>query len=195
MDGPFIFDDEPNIEMNSHIKLKSFSLNGLIDAGFKGPSNSRPVSKMSFALNYWLDGYETKGYHFINTLIHAFNGLLIAVFLRQTLFLNRQKGIVNRLIGVNDIILPMNGWLVPGLIGALWMMNPLQTQSVSYIVQRMNSLCTFFYLTAFIFYLMARRQKSSRIAAVNWGLCLLLGLGAIGSKEIAITLPFFIFLY
>jgi tetratricopeptide (TPR) repeat protein len=77
----------------------------------------------------------------------------------------------------------------------IWAVHPLQIQSVTYIVQRENSLASLFCILALLLYSKGRLAEKKR---TQWELFLgaiLSGLLAIGSKEIAVTLPLFIFLY
>jgi hypothetical protein len=61
--SPFIFDSKNNIESNPHIRISKITLNDLADAAFKSPEKQRPLSNISFALNYYLHGYNVVGYH------------------------------------------------------------------------------------------------------------------------------------
>ncbi len=68
-------------------------------------------------------------------------------------------------------------------------MNPVQTQAVTYIVQRMAVLATFFFLAALLCYLLGRRNRR-RMKQFSWFLAgLICFVLALGSKENAITLP------
>jgi tetratricopeptide (TPR) repeat protein len=78
----------------------------------------------------------------------------------------------------------------------LWFVNPLQTQSVTYVVQRMNSMAAMFYLLAMILYLGARRRSEEGLPAwPGFAGCAAAGLLALATKEIAATLPLMILLY
>ena len=87
LDAPFILDDGNNIRTNPHIRLKHLSLEGLWDAGTKGDSAYRPVSNISFTLNYYFHRYDLRGYHLINILIHVSTGIFLFLFLKTTLSL------------------------------------------------------------------------------------------------------------
>ncbi len=194
MHGPFVFDDVPNIEYNRHLRLKTLSLGELTDAGFKGPNSQRPVAKVSFALNYAIHEYRTFGYHLVNVLIHVATALFIFLFFIKTFAIIRVKGISDRLVNANGDG-RTDGWLIPCCIAMLWMLHPLQSQTVSYIVQRMTGLATLFYILSFLCYFSARESIGGRSRAFYASGCVLAGLLAVGSKEIAVTLPFFIFLF
>jgi len=77
LSGPFVFDDEPNITENRHIRLTRLSPEGIYAAAFESLLPQRPVANVSFALNYFFNGYNVVGYRFVNILIHIINGYLI----------------------------------------------------------------------------------------------------------------------
>ena len=83
--SPFIFDSRNNIESNPHIRISSITLNDLADAAFKSPLKKRPLSNISFALNYYLNGYNVVGYHVVNILIHISAGFFLYFFVKLTL--------------------------------------------------------------------------------------------------------------
>src|SRR5262245_49583679 len=70
LEAPFVFDDLSNIQNNVHARLTALSLDGLFKAAFASPVMNRPVANVSFALNYYLHGYQVWGYHAVNVLIH-----------------------------------------------------------------------------------------------------------------------------
>jgi len=194
----FNFDDRGNIENNVHIRMTELSWQEIADV-FRGKSRTRPVPMLTFALNYYFGQYNVVGYHLVNTLIHVINAVLLYLFLRTTL-------------GLFPTPLPNPSW-VALFAALLWLVHPVQTQSVTYIVQRINSMAALFYMLCLLLYVrgrIAQRQRAgnpqSQSAPVAqqtpfpspflWfagsGLA---GLLAIGSKETSVTLPFFVFLY
>ena len=181
--GPFIFDDKINIEENPHIHLTEITFKSLAAAAFDSPSQRRPVANISFALNYYLHGNNVVGFRLLNLIIHVISGILLYFFIRATF---RTPALQSW---------DMNARWISFFAAAIWMVHPLQTQSISYIVQRMNSLAAMFYILSFLLYVHFRmnRQKRSK----GWLLigCILAGILALGSKENAATLPFFIILY
>ena len=182
LEHPFIFDDTQNILLNTGIRINSInydSLQGVLD---KSALTNRPVANISLALNYYFHQYKVTGYHLFNITIHFLNGILLFLFLEQTLNLQ------------TDSRKSVSRWLA--FASALvWVVHPLHIQSVTYIIQRMNSMMTMFYLLGLILYIQARNSATSwtrwfcAIGAVTAGLL------AIGSKENAIMMPFFIVLY
>ena len=183
--GPFIFDDKHNIQQNPHIRLERLSPGGIAEAALESPAKHRPVANVSFALNYYFHRYNPVGFHFVNILIHIINGILLYLFTKATLLTPALKTGYDRLAAV---------W-IPVFTAFIWTLHPVQTQSVSYIVQRMNSLATLFYLLCLWFYATYRLSKNTKRS--SWLLfgCAASGVLAFGSKEIAASLPVFIILY
>jgi tetratricopeptide (TPR) repeat protein len=77
----------------------------------------------------------------------------------------------------------------------IFIAHPLQTQSVTYIVQRMNSMATMFYLFSLLFFILGRQTKQNRKRWLFWTGCLGSWILALCSKQIAATLPIIILLY
>ena len=218
INGPFVFDDTFNIRDNSNIRLTNFTTDGIIRAGFKSPCRHRPVANISFALNYYFNKYNTEGYHFINILIHILTGIILFYLIKATLELLSAQNLKFRFetnvpsdksdaatdnaanlrisTSTRSFGQSSSGILFISFFTAfIWLVHPLQTQTVSYIVQRMNGMAAMFYVISFLFYIKARQAiLKGKKSALFLG-CILFGILALGSKEIAATLPFFIFLY
>lgn len=184
LEAPYILDDEPNIHFNNNIRINSLSLTDLLKAGFESASRNRPVANISFALNYYFHRYSVTGYHLVNILIHITTGLLLYFFIKSTVILP----------SLTKRYAPMHHWL-PVTVAFIWLVHPIQIQSVTYMVQRMNSLAAMFYIMSMLCYVQARQAESRQNQLLLFGACLGSGILALGSKEIAATLPFFILLY
>ena len=101
----------------------------------------RPLINLSLAINYALGGYHVWGYHAFNLTVHILAGLTVLGIARQTLFQPRLRA---RFGPVADELA-----LATAL---LWTVHPLQTESVTYIVQRAESIMGLFYfLTLYCF--------------------------------------------
>ena len=184
LDVPFYFDDHRNIAKNEHIRLTRLSLNNLIAAAFDSPLSQRPIANITFALNHYIHGNDLAGYHVVNILIHVTNGILVYLLVLSILSTP----------AMGHAYKPQS---VPiALVGALiWLLHPIQTQSVTYVVQRMNSLATLFYLSSLLLFAKARQTDSRGKGWAWFGGCVIAGILALATKEIAATLPFFILLY
>lgn len=184
LQAPFLFDDSVNITDNPSIRLTSLTLKSLGRAAFESPTAHRPVAFLSFALNYYLHGYNVFGYHLVNILIHAATAILLFYLLRATLLLDSMKDLHGR-----------HAATISFLAATLWLVHPLQTQTVTYVVQRMTGMSAMFYVMSMLFYVRARLADGRKKKTFLLMACLTSGLLALGSKEIAVTLPFFILLY
>ena len=209
--APYFFDDEINITRNPHIRLTQITPDGLIKAGFESHIPNRPVANISFGLNYYFGGYHVFGYHLVNLVIHMITGLLLYLLVKTTLLLSwgtdRDASILKLPAAGSE---PAHGWrsLDPSLVSfwaaSLWLVHPVQTQSVTYIVQRMNSMAAMFYVLCLLLYARAEFPRSnesihsepaSTHPYILFAGSLVAGLLALGTKEIAATIPFFIFVY
>jgi tetratricopeptide (TPR) repeat protein len=186
--GPFMFDDYPNILENPHIRVEDPSIGNLVDAGIRSVAKNRPVANISFALNYYVHQYDQAGYRAVNIAIHLLAGLALFFLIKTTVIIARERtsgpGILEGLDPAHVAFFAM----------LVWVVHPLHTQSVTYIVQRMNSMASMFYILSMLCYVRGRLGTGR----TRWGLYLVsivTGALAIGSKEIATTLPFFILLY
>ena len=180
---PFYLDDVANIEENRAIQLHSLQFSNLAGAGTGGLLTNRPVANLSFALNYYINGMNPAGFHVVNTLIHVLAGVFLFLFLVKTF------GLPQHAVARDDaLVLAFGGAL-------LWLVNPLHTQSVTYIVQRMNSLAALFFVMALYCYAQGRTEAGKGRQLTWLAGAGVSGLLALGTKENAATLPFFILLY
>jgi len=169
----FQFDDMHNIVQNKSLRDLGDFLHVL-----KG---NRGVTNVTFMLNYAAGGLDTFGYHVVNTVIHIINASLAYILL---LFTFRALG--------SDELWSRRMAAFSALIFAL---HPVQTQAVTYIVQRMESFSSLFYLAGLIFFVTGARASS---ALRRWPLyacvCASYYL-AFHAKEIGLTFPAVILLY
>ena len=189
--GPFVFDDEHNIKDNPQVRLTEFTLGGIIKAGFESPCQHRPVANISFALNYYFSRYDVAGYHIVNILIHIITGIILFYFIKVTLGLLNPQSL--NLHGEKSA--PPDHLFIAFFTTFIWVVHPIQTQSISYIVQRMNCVAAMFYILSLLLYVKARLSNIKREKLALYLGCIFSGILSLGSKEIAATLPFFIFLY
>ncbi len=179
----FHLDDWPSIVENRYVHLKELSLSNLMAAAAKGPNSNRPVANLSFALNYYFGGLNAIGYHLVNQLIHTLTGIILYFLLVTTLDLGPLRGKYEK-----------REWLAL-TVALLWAVHPVQTQSVTYIVQRMNGMAGMFFLLSLYLYVRGRRGGTTRVKVWFYSGSGAAGLLALGSKEIAAVLPLMLALY
>jgi tetratricopeptide (TPR) repeat protein len=186
LDSSWHLDDFPNIVRNPLINISDLSIASLLRASnlfqdqnsFYSGTSFRPVAYLSFALNWYAGNDQISGYHVVNIFIHILcAGCLYFVLLsllkspRLTpLFHNDEKNIAL-------------------LAAILWAVHPIQTQAVTYIVQRMALLATLFYLIGMICYVQARIDMGKWRRSGLYAGCLFCMALAVGSKENAVIFP------
>ena len=141
----------------------------------------RVLGYISFALNREWNGFNVAGYHVVNIVIHLMAGLSLFAI---------SKGILRTPVLRDKGAQVTLKWF-PLVTALLFLVHPLQTQAVTYIVQRLASLAGLFYLSAMAFYL------HGRLANLKWpffAASLISGLCAVFTKQNTITLPLAILL-
>ncbi len=169
--GQMIFDDYRGIVANSDIAHFPDVLLG----------STRPLTELTFFINYALHGAAVVPYHVVNILIHALATVLLFGIVRRTLQLPRFK----ERYGVAA------PWLA-ATAAATWAIHPLQTESVTYIVQRAESMAGMFALLAL--YAFLRGATGSCDRRWMWGAAAAAMLGML-SKPVVIVVPLLILLY
>ncbi|MFQ5540467.1 MAG: tetratricopeptide repeat protein, partial [Candidatus Binatia bacterium] len=182
--SPFYFDDTRNIVENPQIKDLS---------NFLGFSGSRAVGFLSFALNYHFNGLNVFGYHLVNLLIHITNGFLV-YSLVLLLFKACASDRGSQQLPTVNSQLAAAPWIA--LVTALlFVSHPIQTQAVTYIVQRFASLVALFYLLTLVCYVKWRlASPEARSRSLWYAGALLSTFLAMKTKENSFTLPFMILL-
>ncbi len=169
----FVFDDHFFVENNPFIK--NFNDVHLMWHPFP---MTRLVGIYSFALNYFLNQLHPWGYHIFNFIVHIVTvGLVWALTLllfKITKWLPSEDRITKEL---------------PFFIAVLFLVHPCQTQAVSYISQRFESMATVFYLGTVYCYLYARLSTNKTRKIGLFGLACLLTILGIFTKEVIITVP------
>lgn len=164
--GPFIFDDTG---ITGLVGVKKHLVRRIL-------TGSRPVVDFTFALNYSLGGLDVRGYHQLNLAIHLLAALTLFGVVRRTLELPA----VARRFGE-----ARSTW-VAFCIALLWALHPLLTQSVTYLVQRAESLMGLFFLLTL--YCFIRAAVSQRPAAWRVGAVAACALG-MGCKQVMVAAP------
>lgn len=179
--APFVFDDIPTIVENPALR-QLWPLGDLLFPSAGGLTLSgRPLVAISLAINYAISGTAVWSYHATNLLIHILAGLTLFGLLRLTL----RRPALPTAISAAEFPLAF-------AIALLWTVHPLQTQAVTYIVQRAEALMGLCYF--FTFYAFARGLVSARPWRW-WSAALAVCTLGIGAKEVMATAPALVLLY
>jgi tetratricopeptide (TPR) repeat protein len=143
----------------------------------------RPIPCLTFGLNWFLGRDNVTGYHIVNISIHV----LAAFWLYLTILTLFQSP---NLKGKY----PGSEYWIALLATVLWALNPIQTQAVTYIVQRMASMAAMFYILGIFFYVKGRLANSRLNSKLFYVGCLYCFVFAVLSKENAVMLPGSLFL-
>ena len=178
---PLIFDDHPAIERNATIRqlwpLTPVLLTPVSAAGATG----RPLVNLSLALNYAWGGLEVASYHVFNLTVHALAGLALWGLLRRTLRRCGPESVAQRYAEK-----------IAAAVALLWLVHPLQSESVICIVQRNELLAGLFYLLIFYAF---ERSMDSRSSGWWRGVAVAACGAGVMSKELVATAPLLVFLY
>ncbi|MGY8814122.1 MAG: tetratricopeptide repeat protein [Gammaproteobacteria bacterium] len=190
LDAPFVFDDHDNITNNQFIKINELSISQLYDAAFKGIHSFRPLVKISFALNYYFSGLDVFSYHVVNILIHFLNGILV-LFISFQVF---KKALEDdrKDLGTKS---EYSAGLMAFMTASIFVAHPVQIQSVTYIVQRMNSMAVIFCLLSLCLFLFGRQNKIEGKSWVYYAGSILSWVAALLCKQTAAILPGIIILF
>jgi tetratricopeptide (TPR) repeat protein len=178
--GIFVFDDLLSIPRNPTIRQLWPITRALHPPGFGTTVDSRPVLNVSLAFNYALSGTDVWSYHLVNLIIHILAAWTVFGVLRRTgLALARGESAVTALALA---------------IALVWEVHPLQTESVTYIVQRAESLMSLCYLLTLYGFIRACASAGRRAAAwraFSWLACLV----GMGVKEVMVSAPVIVLAY
>ena len=178
---PFVFDDLKTINQNPTIRHLWPLADVLAAPSYVGSAAGRPIVNLSLAINYAIGGLNPKGYHVTNLLIHALAGLALFGIVRRTLL---RPGLREH----------FGGAAVPLALAValMWVLHPLQTESVTFVVQRSESLMGLFYLLTFYGFVRAVESAAPR----RWELfTVAMCLAGMATKEVMVSAPVLVLLY
>jgi tetratricopeptide (TPR) repeat protein len=134
-------------------------------------SGVRPALMLGYWINYQISGMETFSYHVVNVLFHVLNSGLVFLIARKILDLAGQRE---------------RRTLLAAFAAGLFLLHPVQTESVAYVASRSENQSALFYYGAFALFLYRRAPAISwRTAAAVLGL----SVAALATKEHTVTLP------
>ena len=183
--GPFILDDPPAITENATIRDLSAFRTVLSPPRDGQTVSGRPLVNLSLAVNWAVSRDRVWSYHALNLVIHVCAGLALFGVIRLTVLQPRLRV----RFGANALPLALT-------VAALWLVHPLQTESVTYIVQRAESLAGLFCLLTLYGFIRgttseapARRHACWLVLSVFACLC------GMASKEVMVGAPLLVLLY
>lgn len=184
--GPFNFDDIGAIAENATIRNLA-ELKQVFSPPTGGVTVSgRPLLNFTFAVNYAISGLNVWSYHAFNLMIHILAGLTLMGVVRRTLL----RPSLRERFGKDAQILAFT-------IALLWILHPLASAAVSYIVQRAESLVSLFYLSTLYCFIRSldapdEKKRQCRLwRALSVAACLM----GVLSKEVIVTAPVVILIY
>lgn len=175
LSGAFVFDDRPHIFGNERTTT-IFPLSTTL-------SGRRPIVDLTLAINRGVGGLDPVGYHLVNLVIHLLSGLTLFALLRQ-LGAGRAK---------TDVAHAGTPVGFPFAVALLWLVHPLQTQSVTYVIQRGESMMGLFYLLT----LLTASRGMGGTSKRRWWLSASVVACALGmaTKGVMVTAPCLVLLY
>ena len=177
-------DDPPNILNNHKVHITEFTSKQFWDAMTAQPGYPyavdlhRPVARLSLGMNWFFGQDDITGYHVVNFSIHLFNSFFL-FFLIQQLFKTPR---------LQNLYSPGQVSFIAITATLLWALNPIQTQAVTYIVQRMTSLAALFSILSLLFYIKMRLCQPGVKRALFCTVTILSYLLAFFSKQNAIMI-------
>ena len=180
LSGPFVYDDKDSIVENLTLRHLWPLSDVLAPLGGGLTVSGRPVLNLSLALNFAAGGLDVRGYHAANIVIHALACLVLFGLVRRTLAQPALRG------RFGEAAVP-----VAFTVAALWALHPLQTEGVTYIVQRAESLMGLFYLlTLYGFVRSVDAPAARRWQVFSIATCLL----GMATKENMVSAPVLVLL-
>jgi Tfp pilus assembly protein PilF len=179
--GPFVFDDVHAILNNPTIHQLWPPWQVLSPPQADTAVSGRGVVNLSLAVNYALGGLNVWGYHVVNLAIHILGALVLYGVVRRTLLC----------ASLRDRYGDEARWLALA-VALIWVVHPLQTESVTYLIQRTESLMGFFFLLTL--YCVTRGAMSSDQRGWYAAAIVSCALG-MGSKEVMVVAPLTVLLY
>ena len=198
--GPHLLDDRRAIVENASIRQLS-PLSAVLHPPRQMPVTGRPLVNLSFAVNYASGELAVQGYHAWNIGVHVLAALALFGWLRLTFA---------RMATSDALGLTPESAVWMALVCALvWVVHPLNSESVNYLTQRTESMMGLFYLTSLYAAARAagapqatergangRRGRAPAVRAGRWEVAAVASACAsVACKETALTLPVMVVLW
>jgi tetratricopeptide (TPR) repeat protein len=181
-------DDKPNILHNKKLHIDNLMPETLYETFFASPGSIkklyRPLPCLTFALNWYWGQDDPSGYRLVNIVIHVLTAILIFSTVRELFKTPR----------LTNHFAEFEIQCIAFLSTALWALHPIQIQAVTYIVQRMTSMATLYYIAGLLIYIKARLNLSPKRLLFLYLGCFASFVLSMACKENAATFPLAIIL-
>lgn len=173
----FQFDDLANITKLFSIRHATFN-----DLFFQGP---RWISFWLNTIHYKIGKFDPFSYRLFNVITHSLTSIIIFYLFYCALSGLKKKSFFSS-----------NALLISLSTAIIFLLHPVQTQTVSYVIQgQLEGLAAFFIMSITLCFLLISRSKNSLVSAGLITLLLLLAALSCGTKEIAIISPILLALF
>ena len=142
----------------------------------------RPLVNLSLAINYQINGLDPWGYHLVNLAVHLLAAMVLLGLMQRTLRTRRFQSYIG----------PQHAALLALAVAGIWALHPLQAQSVTYVIQRSESMMGLFYLLVIYCGLRSvnsphrRWWQAAAVASSCLGMC---------SKQVMVTAPLMMLIF
>jgi len=174
------WDDYDNFLQNPNYRGLNWShLRWMFSTNYLG--NYRPLTWVTFGLDYNLWGMNPVGYHFTSLLLHTANALLVYFLSLRLLSAAWSADSPSKDIGLK---------LAAALSAVLFAVHPLRVEAVVWLSARSHLLSSLFYLSAIVCYLKSTAQVKAHLRRWSWLAAAVMLFGfSIFSQPSGITLP------
>jgi tetratricopeptide (TPR) repeat protein len=182
---PLVFDDVPSLAANTSIRQL-----WPLGVPFSPPDGGatvagRPLLNFTFAINYAVSGQQVWSYHLGNLLIHALAALVLFGLVRRTLLLGAMREDFAR-----------SATTLAFAVAAIWALHPLQTESVTYLAQRAESLAGLLLFLTLYCYLRGAAQPEAAGPNRFWLAAAVAScLAGMAAKETMVVAPLIVLLH
>lgn len=178
--GDYVFDDVTEIEQNPLLG-QIWPPWRVLESGNFLPV--RPLPQWTFGLQSHFTGIDRTALHVVNLLIHLTTATLLLLLVKMSLDFWCERG------GKLDLT---SRWTLAASVAAIWVVHPLNTQAVTYIYQRIESLMAMFFIASLVCFAHSVRSHRRLIWQAFAVVC---SIGGMLCKEVTITLPLLVYLY
>lgn len=177
--APLVLDDYYSITENPTIR-QLWPPGPAFSPPAKSGTGGRPLANFTFAVSYALSGNQPWGHHAVSVGVHALAALALFGVVRRTLL----RPALRERFAKHSLGLAAT-------IAVIWAVHPLQTQVVTYVSQRTESLMALFYLSTLYCFIRGTETRPRMWHGLAIVTCLL----GMACKEVMVTAPLMVLLY